>query len=76
MEVGDTFHGGGHLWIAVAKAKPSGDIVAFNITTYRPGTLGSDGSCVLENGEHPFIKHKSEVYYAGGLLLSVQQQGQ
>jgi hypothetical protein len=73
VDVGETFLAAGHLWVAVAKSA-AGEIAAFNLTTFKPGSPGCDSACVVEPGEHPFIKHKSCVHYAGGALLSVDEQ--
>ena len=72
MEVGETFRSlsdndpDGHLWVIVAKNENS-ELVCFNISTLR---AHSDKTCIIEAGEHDFIKHISVVYYAQGLVFS------
>lgn len=69
---GDTFHGhpgplGGvsaHLWIVVHVHAPPLDTcelaVLVNVTTWIPT---GDGSCIVDPGDHPFIHHRSFLYY-------------
>ncbi len=67
MDVGQTFRSLSgdrlsHLWVVVSKSANK-DVVCFNVTTYKDD---SDKACIIEAGEHDFIKHKSVIYYAEG----------
>ncbi len=50
-----------HLYIIVIEHEP-GRFIAFSITSIRED-LEEDRSCVLQPGDHEFIKHESRVYY-------------
>jgi hypothetical protein len=47
-------------------ADPDGVLIV-NFTTRRPD---SDPACILEAGEHPFVKHQTCVNYAGAKVVS------
>jgi hypothetical protein len=50
-----------HLWIVVAEIDPATrKAVCVNITTEQ---AGSDTTCKLNKGDHPFVIHASVVYY-------------
>lgn len=52
-----------HLWIVISEPTHSFEqVVIVNFTTYN-GLRDEDQSCVLSNGEHSFIKHKTYVNY-------------
>jgi len=57
-----------HLWIVISD--PSIDakrILIVNFTTLR---ADSDRACVLNAGEHPFVKHETCVNYGGAKIVS------
>jgi hypothetical protein len=70
MKAGDTFkfsprvQDKGHLWMVISdpESYPTEPVVIVNFTTHKPGR---DPACVLDVGDHPFIVHKTSVYYAG-----------
>jgi hypothetical protein len=81
---GDTFRGdpsalgtagGAHLWIIVDVYTPELDTcvlaVMVNATSNIPGA--GDTSCVLEKGDHPFIHHRSYVFYLKTYEISVTE---
>lgn len=51
-------------------------VVAVNISSVKDRTR-YDKTCVLEKGDHPFIRHKSFVYYKGSTIFRISkiQQG-
>jgi hypothetical protein len=66
--LGDTFLGGGevhganHLWIVLNDpAAHENRALIVNIGTLRPH---AEQSCILQAGEHPFIRHDSYVRFA------------
>ncbi|MBW7990160.1 MAG: hypothetical protein FVQ84_09125 [Planctomycetes bacterium] len=67
LQIGSTFYGGHpeHLYIIISN--PSGNsqkVVIVNISSWRDEAIGlNDSSCIVNDGEHPFIKHKSYVFY-------------
>lgn len=63
-----------HLWFVIAKSNPTGNIAVVNITHHRPGTRDEDGSCVLVEGDHPFIDRDSDVRYADARTFTPAQQ--
>ena len=50
-----------HLYIVISNQSNQDRILLVNVTTYK---TGKDTSCILESGDHPFIKHKSIINYA------------
>ena len=74
MKLGDTFinlnpDSPEHLWVVASLPTPDGSLVIFNLTSHRSGC---DETCVVEPGEHPFVKHRSVVAYARGQSLPAQ----
>lgn len=58
-----------HLMIvATDPTHPGGRVVVVRVTTF---SQYKDGECVLEPGDHPFIKHKSLVCYRDAILCKV-----
>lgn len=55
-----------HLWVAVTDPDPqTGEVVIANITTQAPGR---DQTCILNPGDHPFLKHESVMNYAEAMI--------
>jgi hypothetical protein len=71
---GDTFryaatYSRSHLWVVTVV--PGDGVLAFNATTH-----DCDESCVLNPGDHPFIRESSVICYrAGQLFTSPQIEG-
>jgi len=67
MNAGDTFLfldiPQKHLWIVISDpaANPTDPVVIVSLTTHRGNV---DETCVLNVGDHPFIKHATSVFYA------------
>lgn len=61
MNLGDTFTALNHVWIVCSLPAADGSIVAVNFTTWHPKC--PDENCIVEAGEHPFVKHKTYVAY-------------
>ena len=55
-----------HLWVAASNKNQRGEIVIFNFTSWRKGC---DESCIINPGEHPFVKNKTVVSYQRGRLF-------
>lgn len=58
-----------HLWVIVSD--PAADperIILTNLTTRRSG---SDETCVLEPGDHPFVKHPTVIHYRQARLVGL-----
>jgi len=71
LKLGDTFinlnpDSPEHLWIVSSLPASDGSLVIFNLTSHRSR---GDETCVVEPGEHPFVKHRSVVAYARGQSL-------
>ena len=71
MNAGDTFipaRFDNHLWVIVSDpAKDVANVVISNFTTF-DGT--EEESCVVNNGEHPFVRHKTVVRYRDAKTVS------
>jgi hypothetical protein len=74
---GLSFLGGGesvtnktpHLHIILSDSDEDGNCLVVSLTTWREDDngkpfRGQDKSCILDAGDHPFIKHRSWIYYA------------
>ncbi len=62
-----------HLWVIISDPSYNSEQVAIvNITSWEDeGDELNDSSCIVNDGEHPFIKHKSYVIYAKAKLTTV-----
>ena len=57
-----------HSWIVVTDTDPhDGTSVCVSVTTWR---AGCDETVILEPGDHPFVAHRSVVYYQDTKKLS------
>lgn len=65
MNLGDTFHLLEHLWVVVSNPTADGSIAMVNFTTLR---RPCDETCVLNAGDHPFIRHPTIVAYGRGRM--------
>lgn len=73
LKAGDSFRfadgrDGGHLWFVISSGQLD-PVVVVSVTTWR---ADKDHNCVLEVGDHPFLKHKSCIAY--DLAKSVSQE--
>lgn len=61
---------GGHLWIVITPPNDQSEAVIFNLTH-----LGnsSDESCIIEPGEHPWVRVRSQVCYGYGQVLTSER---
>jgi len=73
LTLGDAFviGDGGHLWIVCSVSDRDRSIVILNLTTWR---AGCDENCVINPGEHSFVKHRSVVSYEHGRIATLVQQ--
>jgi hypothetical protein len=74
----ETLHGQArHLNIVVSDADQENSCLVVSVTTWREKDgrpfRGQDSSCILEANCHPFIKHKSWVYYARSRQMSLTE---
>lgn len=60
MKLGDAFIWREHLWCVISIPNADGIVVLVNFTSHEPGC---DESCVIEVGEHPFVKQKTVIDY-------------
>ena len=60
-----------HLWIVISDTQQSVDkIVIVNITTWRKG---GDESCLLYQGDHPFINRQTYVNYQDAKIVKLER---
>jgi len=58
-----------HLWIILSDPQADPEkILVVNLTSWRQD---KDQACVLEVGDHPFVRHKSCVSYRGAKVVCV-----
>lgn len=71
MKAGDTFipaRFDDHLWIILSDPSVDPDqVVIVNFTTH---TVEEEQDCVVQKGEHPFVKHKTAVRYRDAKIVS------
>lgn len=61
-----------HLWIVVIDSvyNDKNKMLCVNITSYRDDRKrDNDPACILNPGDHPFIKHKSFINYGGAYIF-------
>jgi hypothetical protein len=58
-----------HLWIICSEPQADGSVVAFNLTSK---DWDSDLACVIQLGEHSYVRHESVVAYEHGELFTPQ----
>lgn len=51
-----------HLYVLISQENPGPRNLLVSVTSIREGVFYDD-ACVINAGEHPFIKHPSYVYY-------------
>jgi hypothetical protein len=71
MNAGDTFIDGmyHHLWVVLSDPSVDADnVVIVNFTTH---TVDEESSCIVQRGEHPFVKHKTAVRFSAARVSSV-----
>ena len=62
-----------HLWVIISSSTHSSEqVVIANFTTCR-GSEDEDQSCLLDKGEHSFIKHKTYVNYRDALVSQISK---
>lgn len=72
MNQGDTYRrfSGAHLWIVISDPAADSDrVVSVNLTTKRI-LRNEDHTCVLDVGDHPFVRHPTYVNYRGARITS------
>jgi len=57
-----------HLFIVISERNEYDEVLIVNVTTKKSH---SDASCILRNGDHPFIKHESVANYADARAVKV-----
>ena len=60
-----------HLTAVIAAVADSGDVALVSITTDH-GTRLTDRACVLDVGDHSFLRHRSFALYADSWISSVE----
>ena len=58
-----------HLHIVVSEPNDAGQVAVVNLTTRR---WDSDTCCLLQVGDHPWVKHETVVLYSHAQLLAVE----
>jgi len=59
-----------HLWIVLSDPAQDHFVLLVNLTSWR---TDKDQACLLDVGDHPFIKHKTCVNYAKSKHVALQQ---
>jgi hypothetical protein len=57
-----------HLWVVISDPAQAHFVLLVNFTSYRED---KDLACVLDAGDHPFIKHKTCVNYIKAKLIPI-----
>lgn len=79
LEIGNTFvkQAGtipSHLYIIISDPSANPErVVVVNLTSWRKTAVGlNDASCIVNKGEHKFIKSKSYIYYRKAICASLE----
>jgi len=75
LQAGDSFLGGlpghtKHLWFVLTRPNDDGKVVIANVTSsqcYR------DENCVIEPGDHPFVRKRSIILYDNAMLSLIDR---
>ncbi len=60
-----------HLWIVISEPTHSLEqVIIVNFTSCRD-LKGEDHSCLLNNKEHPFVKHETYINYREARIVSI-----
>ena len=57
-----------HLWMVISDPQQGDRCLIVNFTSWR---TDEDQACVVEVGEHPYIKHKTCVKFRGAKLVPI-----
>jgi len=75
MKVGDTIlvdapgtSYDSHLWMVISDPDQGSQCLIVNFTSWR---ADKDQACVVEAGEHPYIKHRTCVEFRGAKLVPI-----
>lgn len=60
-----------HLFVVLTEPCNTGCVAIVNFTSIRTGRY-FDRACLIDKGEHEFIRHPSYVFYEGALIASVR----
>jgi len=71
MNLRETYIWRDHLWIVISLPDETGALVLVNFTTWKEN---KDQSCVVEPGDHPFIKNKTVVAYKNAWVCTAGEQ--
>jgi hypothetical protein len=73
MKLGETYLvlNKGHLWVVITDPQSDGSVAMVSFTTKR---ANSDLNCVMNVGDHPFIRHETIVAYELARVLDPGQQ--
>jgi hypothetical protein len=72
MNLGEAYFWHEHLWIVVTLPDDkSKAVVVVNVSTWH---VSKDHACVVEPGEHPWIRTKSVIMYSFARALNVGEQ--
>jgi hypothetical protein len=71
MNLGEAYIYRDHLHIVISMPNEAGEVVVVNFSTHH---ANKDQSCVIEAGEHPFVKHKTVVEYRAAWILKPNEQ--
>ena len=76
MDAGDTFlidnrATDDHLWVIISDPRTDDQrVVIVNLTTYRPP---KERFCLIQAGEHPFVRHETCVAYNHARIVSLSR---
>jgi hypothetical protein len=72
MQAGETFRRGygHHFWVVVSDPESDPEhVLIVNVTSDRG--FGTDAACLLNPGDHAFVKHASYLRYSDSKIVSV-----
>lgn len=70
------FLAGRHYYFVISDPSLDAEnVVVVNMTTYR-GFASEDRSCILEEGEHPAVRHKSWIKYERAEVVTLRMLDQ
>ena len=71
MNLRETYIWRDHLWVVISLPDKDGIVVVVAFTTWAEN---KDQSCIVEPGDHPFIKNKTVIAYKYAQVLTMKEQ--
>jgi hypothetical protein len=59
-----------HVWVVISDPSQNPELIV--VVRFLSETEGTENDCILDVGDHPFIKHRTCINYTGAAHVSIQ----